>query len=118
MKRDWTTSSAIRFLKTHPPLSALLLSTVAEGLCITAIFLFPLNSVLGSFPRDFHAPAAFCATALFPDVAEGYSSKAADSALTAAIFVAGWLQWFALFFLGLHLYCKQENPQISPPTLP
>jgi hypothetical protein len=98
----------MRFLKDHPLIPALLLSTVAEGLSVAALFLCPESSLLVWFSRSFHGPAAFFAALLFPDVIDNYASEGQEFVFCFITFAATWLQWVLIFYVGPRLYRKYE----------
>jgi len=99
----------MRFLKCHPLLSALILSVIAEGLCIAAIFLCSESSLPALFSKSFHGPAALFAAFLLPDVVDNYASKTQEFIFMFIIFGLAWLQWYVIFYIGPRLYRNYEH---------
>jgi hypothetical protein len=95
----------MRFLKLNPVILAFLLSVIAEGLCLAAIFTLSASNVLNEFVRTFHLLPSlvylFC-----PDVIDGYATERQEFIVTSICFTVAWLQWFFIFLIGTCLLRK------------
>ena len=93
---------------------ALILSVVAEGLSIAALFLCSESGLPFWFSQSFHGPAALLTAFFLPDVVDEYASKTQGVIFACIVFTIAWLQWFVLFiggrfFVGPRSCSKHEN---------